>query len=98
MIDLFPSFSNNPSTSIFAAVHELWPRFPTLKIYNFDSISPTQLCILAGVDVQPREVLKHLIDKSDLVWSDFENIPSHNLILFIFGGFISDKIYFGPCF
>ena len=78
--DLFFGFSNNPSTSDFAVIHEIWPRFSTLNNINFDSNSPQQPRILAGVDVQPSGVLKHLSDKSDLIWSDFENIPSHNLI------------------
>ena len=80
MNEILRSFSNNPSTSDFAVIHEIWPRFPTLNIINFDSISLPQHSILAGVDVQTREVLRRLSDKSDLIWSDFKNIPSHNLI------------------
>ena len=76
----FYSFSINLSTSDFAVIQKLWPRSPTLNNINFDSISPPQPCILAGVDVQSRGVLKQLSDKSDLIWSDFENIPSHKLI------------------
>ena len=63
-----------------AVIQELWPRFPTLNNINFDSISPPQPCITAGVDVRPRGVLKQLSDKYDLIWSDFKSIPSHNLI------------------
>ena len=52
----------------------------TVNNDNFDSISPPQPCVLAGVDVQPWGVLKHLSDKSYLIWSDSENLPPHNLI------------------
>ena len=80
MYDLFCRFCKNPSTSDFAVIHEIWPRFPTLNNKNFVSLSPPQPCILAGVDVQPRGVLKDLSDKSHLIWSDIGNIPLHNLI------------------
>ena len=52
----------------------------TLNNINFDSISPSQPCVRAGLDVQPWGVLKYFSDKSDLIWSDSENLPPHNLI------------------
>ena len=52
----------------------------TISPVNFNSISPPQPCILAGVNVQPRGILKQLSDKPDLVWADFENIPDYPLI------------------
>ena len=78
--DLVRSFSNNPSTSDFAVIHEIWPRYNTQFNINFDSVSHPQPCIRSGVDVQPRGVLKHLFHKSGSIWSDFENILSHNLL------------------
>ena len=54
--DLFRSFSNNPSTSDFAVIHEIWPRYPTQLNISFDSVSHPQPCIRSElmVDVQPR--------------------------------------------
>ena len=47
---------------------------------TFDSISPPQPCILAGVNTHPRGTLKQFSDKSDLTWANLVNISDHPLI------------------
>ena len=80
MNDIYNTFNANNTLSDFTIIHELWPRFSTISPVIFNSISPPQPCILAGVNVQPRGILKQLSDKPDLVWADFENIPNYPLI------------------
>ena len=78
MNDLYNGF--NDTVSDFTIFHEFWPRFSTISPVYFNSISLPQPCILAGVNAQPRGVLKRLSDKIDLTWIDFENVPDHPLI------------------
>ena len=80
MNDIYYSFKANNNVSNFTIIHELWPRFSTISPVNFNSIFSPQPCILAGVNVQPRGVLKQLSDKPDLTWVDFEKIPDYPLI------------------
>ena len=79
MNDSFTGFINNNKVSDSTIIHELWPRFPTISSVNFNSISPPQPCILAGVNTKPRGVLKQFSDQSNLTWADLENIPDHPL-------------------
>ena len=79
MDDIYNTFNANNTVSDFTIIHELWPRFSTISPVNFNSISPPQPCILAGVNVQPRGILKQLSDKPGLVWADFGNIPNYPL-------------------
>ena len=62
MNDRYIGFNANDTVFDFTIFHELWLRFST--IYYFNSISLPQPCILAGVNAQPRGVLKQLSDKS----------------------------------
>ena len=79
MNDIYTGFINNNNVSDFSISHELWPRFPTISPVNFNSISPPQPCILAGVNTEPRSVLKQFSDQSNLTWADLKNIPDHPL-------------------
>ena len=72
--------NNNGTVSDFTIINELWLSFSTISHVSFNLISPPQLCILAGVNAQPRGVLKQLSDKSDLTWADFENVIKHPLV------------------
>ena len=47
---------------------------------NFNSISPSQPCILAGVNTEPRGILKHVSDQPNLTWTDLEKISEPPLI------------------
>ena len=80
MNDIYNGFNATNNVSDFTVIHELWPRFSTISPVNFNSISPPQPCILAGVNAQPRGVLKQFSDKPDLTWADFENISDYPLI------------------
>ena len=80
MNDIYNGFFYNNTVSDFTIVHELWPRFSTRSPVNFNSISPPQPCILAGVDAQHRGVLQQLSNKSDLTRADFENVIDHPLM------------------
>ena len=80
MNDIYNGFNANNNVSDFTVIHELWPRFSIISPVNFNSISPPQPCILAGVNAQPRGVLKEFFDKPDLTWADFENISDYPLI------------------
>ena len=71
--DIFKGFGNDDTVSNFTVFHEVWPRFSTISPVKLDSIFDPQPCILAGVNAQPRGVLKRLSDKSDLRLADFEN-------------------------
>ena len=80
MNDIYTGFITNNKNSDFTIIHELWPRFLTFFPVNFNSISPPQPCILAGVNTEPRGVLQQFPDQSCLTWADLENIPDHPLI------------------
>ena len=80
MNEIYNGFFTNNTVSDFTTIHELWPRFSTISPVNFNSISPPQLCILAGVNAQPRGVLKQLSDESDITWAVFENVIEHPLV------------------
>ena len=80
MNDIYNGFNANNTVSDFTIIHEFWPRFCTISPVNFNKIPPPQHCILAGMNAQPRGVLKQLSVKSDFTWTDFENVPHHPLI------------------
>ena len=74
MSDIYASFINNDNVSDFTLIHELWPRLPTISPANFNSISPSQPCILAGVNTESRDILKQISDQPNSTWTDLENI------------------------
>ena len=71
MSDIYTGFINNDNVSDFTLIHELWPRFPTISPANFNSISPSQSCSFAGVNTEPRGILKQNSDQPILIWTDF---------------------------
>ena len=80
MNDLYTGFISKNNVSDLTITHELWPRLPTISPVNFNSISPPQPCFLAGVNTEPRGVLKQLSDQSNSTWADLEKITDHPLI------------------
>ena len=73
MSDICMGFINNDNVSEFPLVHELWPHFPTISLANFNSISPSKPCNLAGVNTEPRGILKQISDQPNITWTDLEN-------------------------
>ena len=71
MNDLLKDFINDKAVTDFTVIHEPWPRFLNISPVNFDSIPPQTPCIHAGVNAQPRGVLKYLPDISYLTRVDF---------------------------
>ena len=72
--DIYTGFINNDNVSDFTLIHELWPRFPTISPANFNSYSSSQPSILAGVNTEPRGILKQISDQPNLTWTDLESI------------------------
>ena len=56
------------------------PVFPLLTPVNFNSTSPPQPCIFAGIDIQPKGILKDLCEAENLSWSNIENLPPSRLV------------------
>ena len=75
--EIYNGFSINNTVSGLTIIHELRLHFSTISPVNFNSISPPQPCIVAGVNAQPRGVLKQRSDRSDLTWVDSENDIDH---------------------
>ena len=56
-----------------------WPRFNTISDVNFTVNSPLVPCMLSGVNVKPKGVLKLFCEHPNLTWDHVNNIPSRPL-------------------
>ena len=75
-------FSPPPINSVNidpSIINENWPRFNIISDVNFTVNSPLVPCILSGINVKPKGVLKLFCDHLNLTWSHVNNIPSRPL-------------------
>ena len=73
MKSLFGPMPINPVNIEDSLINENWPRF------DFTVNSPLVPCILSGVKVKPKSVLKLFCDRPNLTWNHVNIIPSHPL-------------------
>ena len=69
----------NPVSIQDPLFNENWPRFNIISDVNFTVNSPLVPCILSGVNVKPKGVLKLFCDLPNLTWNHVNNIPSRPL-------------------
>ena len=79
MESIFGPMLNNPVNIEDSLINENWPRFDITSDVNFAVNSPLVPCILSGVNVKPKGVLKLFCDHPNLTWDHVNNIPSHPL-------------------
>ena len=75
MESLFGPPPNNPVIIDPSIFNENWPRFNIISDVNFTVSSPLVPCILSGVNVKPKGVLKLFCDNPNLTWNHVNNIP-----------------------
>ena len=76
---IFGPSPTNPVDIESSVINENWPRFITFSDVNFTVNSPLVPCILSGVNVKPKVVLKLFCDHPNLTWNHVNNIPSRPL-------------------
>ena len=69
----------NPVIIQYSLINENWPRFNIFSDVNFTVNSHPVPCILSGVNVKPKGVLKLFCDLPNLTWNHVNNIPSRPL-------------------
>ena len=76
MESIFGPAPNNPVNVEPSIINENWPRFDIISDVNFTVNSPLVPCMLHGVIVKPKGVIKLFCDHPNLTWSHVSNIPS----------------------
>ena len=79
MESIFGPTPINPVNIEDSLINEKWPRFDIISNVNFSVNSPLVPCILSGVNVKPKGVLKLYCDHPNLTWNHVNNIPSRPL-------------------
>ena len=79
MESIFGPVPINPVNIEDSLINENWPRFDIISDVNFTVNSPLVPCILSGVNVEPKGVLKLFCDHPNLTWNHVNNIPSRPL-------------------
>ena len=79
MDSIFCPPPNNPVNIENSLINENWPRFDIISDVNFTVKSPLVPCILSGVNVKPKNVIKLFCDHPNLTWNHVKNIPSRPL-------------------
>ena len=79
MESIFGPMPINPVHIADSLINENWPRFDIISDVNFTVNSPLVPCILSGVNVKPKGVLKLFCDHPNLTWNYVNNIPSRPL-------------------
>ena len=69
----------NPINVEPSVINENWPRFNILSDNDFTVNSTFVPCILSGVNVKPKGVIKLFCDHPNLAWNHVKNIPSRPL-------------------
>ena len=69
MESIFGSPPINPVNTEDSLINENWPRFSVISDVNFTVNSPLVPCILSGVNVQPKGILKVFCDHPNLTWN-----------------------------
>ena len=76
---IFRPMSFNPVNIEDSLINENWPRFDIISDVNFTVNSPLVPCILSGVNVKPKDLLKLFCDHPNLTWNHVNSIPSRPL-------------------
>ena len=79
MESIFGPTPINPVNIESSVVNENWPRFNIFSDVNFTVSFSLVPCILCGVNVKPRGVLKLFCDHPNLTWNHVTNIASRPL-------------------
>ena len=81
MESIFGPAPTNPVNIESSVVIENWRRFIIISDVNFTVNSPLVPCILSGVNIEPKGVIKMVCDYPNLFWNHVNNIPSRPLTL-----------------
>ena len=79
MESIFGLAPMNPVNIEDSVVNKSWPRFNIISDVNFTVNFPLVPCILSGVNVKPKGVIKLFCDHPNLTWNHVHNIPSRPL-------------------
>ena len=79
MESIFGPAPNNSVNIESSVSNENWPHFNVISDVNFSVNSPLVPCILCGVNIEPKGVLKLFCDHLNLTWNHVNNIPSRPL-------------------
>ena len=79
MESIFGPMPINPVHIEDSLINEIWPRFDIISDGNLTVNSPLVPCILSGVNLKSKGVLKLFCDHPSLTWNHVNNIPSRPL-------------------